>query len=93
MGQFDTTTLTRLFQSKNASAKVLGLVIVLFMFFPQVFRIAGDDSLTIWQRLEQLSLAAGQTLFAVAVAAVPPDALTDSDDDNEGEEEEPTTPV
>lgn len=68
-------TLSHLLQSKSRSAKFLGFGIALFLFLPTVFRVVGDDTLTIWQRLEQLSIAAGQTLFTVAIAAIPPEAI------------------
>ena len=70
------TSLNNLLQSKSQSAKVIGLVAVFFMFLPTVFQVAGDESLTIWQRLERLSVAAGQTLLTIGAVAVPPESVT-----------------
>ncbi|MBD3882151.1 hypothetical protein IFO70_10310 [Phormidium tenue FACHB-886] len=86
MSPHDRHTLTALLQSKSKAAHLFGFGIALFIFLPSVFRVAGDENLTIWQRLEQLSVAAGQTLFTVALAAVPPEAIagkSDSTDDSE----------
>lgn len=71
--------LRQLLQSNSRSAKWLGLGVALFLFLPSVFRVAGDSSLTVWQRLEQVSLAAGQTLLTVSLAAVPPETFIDGD--------------
>ena len=74
----DTSVLERLLKSKSPQAQLAGLTIALLFFAPAIFRVAGDDSLTVWQRCEQVSLAAAQTLFTVAAAAFPAEALTGS---------------
>lgn len=72
----DTTALTRLFRSKSPRAQLLGTTIALFMFAPDVFRVIGDESLDVWQRLEQVTIAATQTLLTVSLAAMPPEVMT-----------------
>ena len=74
----DSSALGRLLRSKSPQAQLAGTTIALLMFMPDVFRVVGDDSLTVWQRLEQVSIAAGQTLFTVAVAALPAEAIAGS---------------
>lgn len=82
------STLTRLLQSKSNNAKLLGLAVSAFMFAPCVFRVLGDEKLTVYQRLEQISIAVAQTLLTVAVAAIPPESLSDEPEPDEDEEDE-----
>lgn len=84
----DLSNLNKLLQSKSKSAQLLGFAIALVLFVPSVCRIAGDPDLTLWQRIEQLSIAAGQTLLTVGVAAIPPETLTASG--KERKEEQPS---
>ena len=72
----DSSALGKLLRSKSPKAQLAGCIIALLMFAPDVFRVIGDESLTVWQRLEQVSIAAGQTLFTVAVAAFPAEIIT-----------------
>jgi|GEM_PF-4980955 len=74
----DASVLERLLKSKSPQAQLAGLTIALLFFAPAIFRVAGDESLTVWQRCEQVSLAAAQTLFTVAAAAFPTEVLTGS---------------
>lgn len=59
----------KLLYSRNRKTQMLGGLAALCIFLPDVFRVAGDDSLTVWQRLEVLTLSAGQMVGAVALAA------------------------
>jgi len=74
----DTSVLERLLKSKSPQAQLAGATIALLFFAPTVFRVSGDEALTIWQRLEQVSVAAGQTLLTVAAAALPAEAIAGS---------------
>lgn len=74
----DLSSVSRLFQSRSPKLQALALVICFFTFLPSVFRVCGDQTLTVWQRLEQLSTAMGQTLVTVAALAVDPRVLDDS---------------
>ena len=65
----------RLLKSESWKAQLMGLTIALFMFAPNVFRIAGDERLTIWARLEQLSISIGQTLLVPLTLALDPESL------------------
>lgn len=71
------SNLSLLLQSKSLSAQILGFAICLFLFVPDVARVAGNPNLTVWQRIEQISLSLAQTLLAVGVAAIPPQSLID----------------
>lgn len=70
-------SLGRLLNSRNPKAQILGLTVVLLVFMPNVFRIAGDPNLTFWQRLEQVTQSAGQTILTVLAVAIPPGAIAD----------------
>lgn len=74
------SNLSKLLQSKSKGAQLLGLAVALFLFVPSVCRVAGNPDLTIWQRIEQLSVAVAQTLFTVGIAALPPEALAEAKD-------------
>lgn len=75
----DLTSVGKLFQSKSPKLQLLALVICSFTFLPDVFRVCGDPNLTVWQRLEQLSTAMGQTLVTVSALAIDPRELDDSE--------------
>lgn len=76
----DIEQLTRLLNSRTLTAKLLGAGVVLFMFVPDVARVAGNPDLTFWNRVEQISLALGRTLGTIALAAVPPENFSDKEE-------------
>lgn len=69
------STLSRLLQSRSRGAQITGIAAAFILFLPAVFRIADDPDLSFFKRCEQLSLAAGQLMFTVILAALPSDAL------------------
>ena len=75
------SNLARLLKSQSPSAQLVGWMSIFFMFLPTAFQVAGDESLTIWQRLERLSIAAGQTFIPVLTLAVSPDLVTGRDEE------------
>lgn len=84
--QPDLSSLSKLLQSKSPKAQFFAVAICFMTFLPSVFRVIGDGSLTVWQRLEQLSYSVAQTLLTVSALAVPPEALTEGESRNaEGE--------
>jgi hypothetical protein len=72
------SAISRLFQSESKTSKLLGLAIVATIFLPSVFQALDDDNLTLWQRAEKVTVAAGQTLITVALAGVDPKGLEDA---------------
>lgn len=56
---------------------LLGAVITCSFFLPTVFQVAGNTDLTIWERLERITVSIGQTAMMLAAAATPGEVFQD----------------
>lgn len=70
--------LSSLLRSKSWKVQLLGLTAILFLFVPKIADIAENPELSIWQRVAKVSQACGELLGAVAIAAIDPKSIADS---------------
>lgn len=71
----DLSSLSRLFKSENPKVQIIAMAIAALTFAPTVFRVMGDGTLNVWQRLEQLSYSAGQMVITVAALSLDPRSI------------------